>query len=134
MFLSFHCFVTFITQGGLFSEMVQSRYCLQGQIDMSGLGTKNLLLVLLSSGNSEPHKLLTSKEHWVSAPPPDMIAAPVTCPFSSYLLPQGLNYFSEFRRFWKAASHLLWIDGKGGRMIDSSTEDACVGKAFDRSA
>lgn len=73
MLLSFHCFVTFIIQGGLFSGMVLSRYCLQGQIDMSGLGTKNLLLVLLSSGSSEPHKLLTSKEHWVSSPPPDMI-------------------------------------------------------------
>lgn len=101
---------------------------------MSGLRTKNLLLVLLSSGSSEPHKLLTSKEHWVSSPPPDTIAAaPATCPFSSYLLPQGLNCFSEFRRFWKAASHLFWIDGKGGRMIDSSTEDACGGKAFDLS-
>ena len=69
-----------MTQEGLFGGMVQSRYYLQGQINVSGLGTENWFLVLLSSRSSELHMLLTSKEHWMSSPPPNMIPAPSTCP------------------------------------------------------
>lgn len=110
--------------------MMQSRYYLQRQINMSGLGTENWVLVLLSSRSSELHVPLASKEHWMSSSPPNMIPPPATCPSPFHLMSQMLNYFLEFRRLGQAASHLLWIKEKGSRMLDSSTEDACVGNAF----